>query len=316
MTIDITLQKAKLKSIADAIRQRGGTDGPIPADDFPDRIRAIKTSGPDLSVPLTVTAKPGATVTAVNGDETLSAAAGEDGLAVLQLTKPGTWTVTATLDDWSKEGAAEVPDWYSKKIDVDARLPDYLDGQYTEVAYVESGSGQYINLPAWSGGKIILDVEPLQAPSGSQAFFGYGDYYSAKNQYGAMNWSSNGVRLLCKSAAGYTVDAGTTPRRMKLTVDIPNKIASVDGNSISFVNTPLTQAGYLLWLKKGSSANAPNLSPLPARVYGCQVYDAAGLIRDFVPCVDNSGVAGLYELVNDAFYKSLASAAFIAGPEI
>ena len=37
-------QEVKLKAIADAIREKDGTAEPIPAADFPDRIRAISTT--------------------------------------------------------------------------------------------------------------------------------------------------------------------------------------------------------------------------------------------------------------------------------
>lgn len=140
MNIDMTLQTEKLTAIANAIRQRGGTDAPISANDFPDSIRAIKTSGPDLSVPLTVTAKPGASVTAVNGGDTLTATAGDDGLAVLQLTKPGTWTVTAALDDWSNEDTVEVPDGYPERINVFDVAPD----GYMQLQYVDFAAGTYV----------------------------------------------------------------------------------------------------------------------------------------------------------------------------
>ena len=39
----MSLQETKLKAIADAIRKKDGTTAPIPANDFPDRIRAISS---------------------------------------------------------------------------------------------------------------------------------------------------------------------------------------------------------------------------------------------------------------------------------
>lgn len=149
MTIDMTYQTAKLQAIASAIRQRGGTGAQIAAKDFPDSIRAIKTSGPDLSVPLTVTAKPGASVTAVNSGDTRSATADEDGLAVLQLTKPGTWTVTAVLDDWSKEDSVEVPDGYSERLNVFEVAQDgYTQLQAVSGTFYTSTSGTLTAGPA------------------------------------------------------------------------------------------------------------------------------------------------------------------------
>lgn len=41
----MSVQENKLKAIADAIREKDGTTAPIPANDFPARIRAIPSGG-------------------------------------------------------------------------------------------------------------------------------------------------------------------------------------------------------------------------------------------------------------------------------
>lgn len=41
----MSIQETRLKDIADAIREKDGTAGPIPANDFAERILAIPTSG-------------------------------------------------------------------------------------------------------------------------------------------------------------------------------------------------------------------------------------------------------------------------------
>lgn len=41
----MSIQETKLKAIADAIREKDGTTEPIPANTFPERIRAIPSGG-------------------------------------------------------------------------------------------------------------------------------------------------------------------------------------------------------------------------------------------------------------------------------
>lgn len=53
----MSTQETKLKAIADAIREKDGTTAPIPANDFPERIRAI-SSVPDGLRTITLTADP------------------------------------------------------------------------------------------------------------------------------------------------------------------------------------------------------------------------------------------------------------------
>lgn len=49
----------------------------------------------------------------------------------------------------------------------------------------------------------------------------------------------------------------------------------------------------------------------------CTIKDYNGnLVRHFIPCKTLKGEVGMYDLVNDEFYGSSGSAAFIAGPEV
>jgi hypothetical protein len=50
-------------------------------------------------------------------------------------------------------------------------------------------------------------------------------------------------------------------------------------------------------------------------MYSCQIYDNGTLIRDYVPCITPDNEAGLYDLVNGAFYANMGSGAFKSGPE-
>ena len=51
-------------------------------------------------------------------------------------------------------------------------------------------------------------------------------------------------------------------------------------------------------------------------VYSCQIYANGNLIRDFVPCVDFTGNAGLYDLVGGKFYGNAGTGSFTAGPVV
>ena len=46
----MSVQEANLKAIADAIREKDGTAEPIPAKDFPERIRAIPAMPEDVYI--------------------------------------------------------------------------------------------------------------------------------------------------------------------------------------------------------------------------------------------------------------------------
>jgi len=54
-------------------------------------------------------------------------------------------------------------------------------------------------------------------------------------------------------------------------------------------------------------------TPSASRLYSCQIYDNGTLVRDYVPCKNSSGVAGLYDLVNGVFYTNAGTGSFAAG---
>ena len=49
------------------------------------------------------------------------------------------------------------------------------------------------------------------------------------------------------------------------------------------------------------------------KLYSCQIYDNGTLVRDFVPCINSSNVAGLYDLIGNKFYPSASSTALLPG---
>lgn len=48
----------------------------------------------------------------------------------------------------------------------------------------------------------------------------------------------------------------------------------------------------------------------------CQVYDNGVLVRDFIPCQNPDGKAGMYDLLNAKFYGNAGSGEFVKGAEV
>lgn len=102
------VQDTELAAVADAIRTKAGTTDPITfPNGFTEAIAAIQTGAGGSEEPYaigTVTVKragvtiPGATVTAVNGEHTVSGVTDAEGKCSLILTQTGTYTVTVVYD--------------------------------------------------------------------------------------------------------------------------------------------------------------------------------------------------------------------------
>ena len=88
-----------LTKVASAIREKGGTPTPLvyPAG-FVSAIQEIQTGAP---LQIVVASTAGSTVTAVQGDISITGTVGADGTCTLIVPKPGTWTVTCTKDGMS-----------------------------------------------------------------------------------------------------------------------------------------------------------------------------------------------------------------------
>ena len=52
------------------------------------------------------------------------------------------------------------------------------------------------------------------------------------------------------------------------------------------------------------------------RLYSAKIYDSGTLVRNFIPCKNDNNVVGLYDLVNDVFYRNAGTGTFTAGNEV
>lgn len=66
----------------------------------------------------------------------------------------------------------------------------------------------------------------------------------------------------------------------------------------------------------GAAGNTWRSGAVTAKLYGCTIKKAGVLVRNFIPCKNASGVIGLWDDVNSAFYQNAGSGAFTSGPEV
>lgn len=314
----MSTQEIKLQAIADAIRTKDGTTAPIAANDFAARILAIQAGG-GFAVPLVVTADVGTVITAVNGDTTVTGTVGSSGSVTMTLPSPGDWSVTAQLGDITKgPEIVSVQDGYTSRFSMVSRLPE----GYTEIEYIESSEGAGINtqiIPTDTF-KLMLDVEPIEIAQTAQ-YIAYSGVYMPLQQsgyWGGIFWTQSGVKT--SSGGGSTItntfrtiSPDTTPRKMSITLDYPNKTAAIEGEAEISVPSPsyATNMSSLALLSNGSTATA-----VRARLYSCKIELNDEIVRDFVPCVNPTGEIGLYDLSGSQFYGNAHSGAFTAGPAV
>lgn len=89
-----------------------------------------------------------------------------------------------------------------------------------------------------------------------------------------------------------------------------NGTCSVDGTTL-FTGDPSTVASTST-LKIGAIIDGANIWG-STRVYDFKIYDNDNLVRDFIPALDNSGVACLYEKVSKTYFYNAGTGSFVAG---
>lgn len=154
--MDMIVKSESLTSVADAIREKGGTSEQLVfPDDFATAIMAIQSGG--VSPQLIITAPAGSTITAVNGDDTVTGVVGTEGTLALDLPAFGTWTVTATLDGQEASTSVYIEQEYP--IELQYGVTFQVSGGHGETitAYVDDVEIGSVTLDSTGEGTVFLE---------------------------------------------------------------------------------------------------------------------------------------------------------------
>lgn len=194
-----------------------------------------------------------------------------------------------------------------------SRLPD----GYTEVEYIQSSGGQYINTgfkPDYNT-RVVMDVSGL-ANQGLQFPLGAKDQDSstAANQFGMFRNSATTIRC---DYFGTNKTVTVSDTTVRTTIDFNKNVCTMWGVTATMTAVSSGAVSYTMYLFAQNTANVIVSSAYAImRMYSCQIYDNGTLVRDFVPCTNSSGAAGLYDLVNNTFYGNSGSGSFTAGAAV
>ncbi len=127
------------------------------------------------------------------------------------------------------------------------------------------------------------------------------------------------------TTTGSTSSTPTPPTDEDCTFSVNGKTGDckLNGASIYTMATSsddtATAASALSFFKLNNNASGTTMSSYGQanfKMYFFRIYDVNGaLVRDYVPAKNGSGVAGLWDRVNNAFWPSAGAEAFIAGSE-
>lgn len=182
---------------------------------------------------------------------------------------------------------------------------------YTEVQYIQSTGTQYVDtefIPN-ANTRIFMDVENPSHPSN-------GSYFGARSIVSATDPNANVMVIMSSGGLrsdyyGNNVSTNTYPSGRHI-IDKNKNIVTIGNTSI--VNAGSTGSStYALFIFGTNTAGAFSLAGY-LKLYSCQIYDNGTLIRNYIPCINPDGEAGLYDTVNSKFYGNAGTGVFFAGP--
>lgn len=183
---------------------------------------------------------------------------------------------------------------------------DYL----RELDYIQSSGTQHIDtgVKPNQNTRVVMDFEPVEAYSSMNAYFGVRDVSTsstAASQY--ITWN-NGAKTLRSDYFKTNVTLTITNLLSRKILDKNKNVTKVDG--VSATNTANSgQCSYSMFLFAINNAGAVGFNS-KIKLYSCKVYDNGTLIRNFIPVLDFSGVACLYDKVEKKFYYNQGSGSF------
>lgn len=184
-----------------------------------------------------------------------------------------------------------------------------LPSGFKKLEYIQSSGTQYIDTGIIGSydTRVTADFEILSIGSGTVFVFG--------------SQANNNVRycLGITSASVFRSDYGTeytsgpsAATGTKYTADKNRNVCTINGTAInSNAQTFTGTTNIYLFARSYSSLSYANL-----KMYGCKIYSNDVLVRDFIPCKNASGVAGMWDDANSKFYTNAGTGVFTAGPEV
>jgi len=213
--------------------------------------------------------------------------------------------------------------------------PSRLPAGYTEVEYIQKPLGKaYFHIPACSETveKVTLDIDLISSLDGlvtNQCFCGNGYYSSATSRpyySGFFEHYRYGIQsaVVALTSQFKVITTDRSLQRMSFVMDLANAKASCNDDELALPSISSSHKSY--FMKEFGIFNtypiqlSTKVSQIylgsQARLYRFTREGANGaLINELVPCINPSGIVGLYDLARASFI-SPTTGTFTAGPAV
>lgn len=184
-----------------------------------------------------------------------------------------------------------------------------LPSGYTQLEYIQSSGTQYINtgVVETSNTTIDLDLEVEQILP----------HYLYGVQQNSGSYAYNSIYQNNLFEYNYADLSFTQTARIKMQQRIADgtMYATINGVTLNrSIGVPIPDT-ILIFAIRFNNGNV-RLYPAAVKLYAFSIKKSGTLVRNFIPCKNDSGTVGLYDTVEGQFYANAGTGTFTAGPEI
>ena len=167
---------------------------------------------------------------------------------------------------------------------------------YTKIEYLESDGNHYIDtgFKPNQDTRVVMDVHLLSTTTGDGYPMAFGVYTNNTNRFASF-WNNSKWQVWLGDSSS-SISSSNIERCV---IDLQNGQYTVGSQSTS-VSSSSFSSNLTLYLLAMNQGDVYYVSA--ARIYSCRIYDNGVLVRDFIPAMNASGEAGLYDLTNDVWY--------------
>lgn len=216
-------------------------------------------------------------------------------------------TITPTFADL-KELQNDTAVGITLPSDIVSTEPVLPDG-YKQIEYIEASGTQYIDTGFKPNQNTRFEVDMNITNTNCHVF---GARTSYLNKAFVLFWASNSDFCIQMANSKFNGGAFDTTKRYKVTMT-SSQLFLDDNLQVSY-SVGDFQCEQNAWLMSCYSSSASEYAR--GKLYSAKIYDGNTLVRNFIPCKNQSEVVGMYDLVNSKFYGNSGSGSFIAGSEL
>ena len=202
-----------------------------------------------------------------------------------------------------------VPGYARLKIERAVTPSSRLPEGYTEVQYIQSMGAQYIDsgIKGDSDVRVVSDFAFDAKGSGTVFAFGAQGTDSVRYTFALTSTGTFRSDYGTQLTSGPAAEIGA-----RYSIDKNKNVCKIGETSVSSSAQTFSGTTNIYLFARSYSSRSYSTG----KMFFCKIFKGDTLLRDFIPCTNASGAAGLYDLVGQKFYGNAGSGSFTAGPVV